>query len=87
MTLSTAQFTLGTAVQQIVAPDDMAQRVTIHNNDSSQQIYLGNASVTTANGMHLDGKEERQITLNPGESLYAVSTGSHQISVMIQTQN
>jgi hypothetical protein len=87
VTLSTAQYTIGTAVVQIVPPDDMAQRVTIHNNDSSQQVFIGNSGVTTSNGMHLDGKEERQITLNLGESLFAVSAGSHQISVMIQTQN
>lgn len=86
MTLSTAQYTLGTAAILIVAPDDMSQRVTIHNNDSSQQIFLGAAGVTTSTGIHLDGKEERQITLNPGEALYGVSTGAHQISVMIQTQ-
>ena len=86
MTLTTAQYTLGTAAIQIVAPDDMPQRVTVHNNDSSQQVFIGNATVTTSTGMHLDGKEERQITLNPGESLFGVSTGSHTISVMVQTQ-
>jgi len=86
MTLTTAQYTVGTAAVQIVPPDDMPQRVTVHNNDNAQQVYLGNASVGTATGVHLDGKEERQITLNPGESLFAISAGSHQISVMIQTQ-
>ena len=86
MTLSTAQFTIGTAATQIVAPDDMAQRVIVHNNDSAQQIFLGNASVTTSTGIHLDGKEEREITLNPGESLFAISSGSYSISVMVQTQ-
>ena len=86
MTLTTAQYTLGTAAIQIVAPDDMPQRVTVHNNESAQQVFLGNDSVTTSTGIHLDGKEERQITLNPGESLFGISTGSHSISVMVQTQ-
>ena len=84
MTLTTAQFTLGTAATQIVGPDDMSQRVTVHNNESGQQIFLGNSAVGTATGIHLDGKEERQITLNPGEDIWAISTGSHSISVMIQ---
>ena len=74
------------AAIEIVPPDDMPQRVTIHNNESAQQVFLGNASVGTATGVHLDGKEERQITLNPGESLFAVAGGSYSISVMIQTQ-
>jgi hypothetical protein len=41
--------------------------------------------VTTSNGIHLDGKEERSITLNPGEVLYGIASGSHSVSVMIQT--
>lgn len=86
MTIFTAQYTIGTARVEIVAPDDMAQRVTVHNNESAQQIYLGGADVTTANGVHLDGKEERSIVLNPGEALYAISSGSYSISVMRQTQ-
>lgn len=86
MTLTTAHYTVGTAAIQIVPPDNMPQRVTIHNNDNAQQVFLGNASVGTATGIHLDGKEERQITLNPGESLFAISGGSFSISVMIQTQ-
>ena len=86
MTIATAQITLGTASIMIAGPDDSAQRVTVHNNDSSQQVFLGGSDVTASNGIHLDGKEERQITLNPGEALYAVSTGAHAISVMIQKQ-
>lgn len=86
MTLTTAHYTVGTAAIQIVPPDDMPQRVTIHNNDSSREVFLGNATVGTATGIYLDGKEERQITLNPGESLFAISTAPHSISVMIQTQ-
>jgi hypothetical protein len=86
MTISTAQYTIGTAIVQIVPPDDMPQRVTIHNDDSSQQIFLGNQTVTTSTGIHLDGKEERSITLNPGETLFAIASGNRTISVMIQTQ-
>ncbi len=86
MTLTTAQFTVGTAAVQIAAPDEMSQRVTVHNNESSQQVFLGNAAVGTATGIHLDGKVERQITLNPGVSLCAFADGSQSISVMIQTQ-
>jgi hypothetical protein len=86
MTISTAQFTIGTAVKQIVQQATMPQRVTIHNNDSSQQVYIGNINVTTSNGLHLDGKEERQIMLNPGEGLFAVSDGDRSIGVMVQTQ-
>ena len=86
MTIATAQYTLGTARIMIAGPDDMAQRVTVHNSESGQQVFLGGSDVTTSNGVHLDGKETRQITLNPGESLYGVSTAARAIGVMIQKQ-
>jgi hypothetical protein len=87
VTIFTAQITVGTARVLLAAADDSAQRVTLHNNDSAQQVFIGGSDVTTSNGMHLDGKEERQITLNPGESLYGIAGGSYVVSVMIQKQD
>jgi hypothetical protein len=85
--IATAQITVGTARVLLAAADDSAQRVTVHNNESAQQVFLGGSDVTTSNGVHLDGKEERQITLNPGESLYGIAGGSYVVSVMIQKQD
>ena len=62
----------------------MSQRVTVHNNESSQQVFIGASDVTTSTGVHLDGKEERQITLNPGEGLWGISANTNSVSVMIQ---
>ena len=87
MTIATAQFTINSTPTAIAGPDAVSQRVTIHNNESAQQVFIGNAGVTTSNGIHLDGKDERIITLNPGETLYAVSAGSYVVSVMTQKQN
>jgi len=84
VTMTTAQITVTTAVTLLCAPDDMSQRVTIHNNEASQQIFLGDSGVATSTGIHLDGKEERQITLNPGEGLWGIASGSSSVSVMIQ---
>jgi hypothetical protein len=86
VTISTQQYTLGTARIMIAGPDESPQRVTIHNNESAQQVFLGGDDVTISNGIHLDGKDERQITLNPGEALYGISNASHAVSVMIQKQ-
>ena len=87
MTIATAQITVGTARVLLAAADDSAQRVTVHNNESGQQVFLGGSDVTTSNGVHLDGKQERQITLNPGESLYGIASNSYVVSVMIQKQD
>ena len=84
MTLSTAHISVTTSPTLLCAPDDMSQRVTIHNNESSQQVFIGDSDVTTSTGVHLDGKEERQITLNPGEGLWGISANTNSVSVMIQ---
>jgi len=87
VTLSTQQFTVTTARQMIVTGAPSGQRVTVHNNESAQQIFIGGADVTTSNGLHVDGKEQKDLTLNPGESLYAIAASSYVISVMIQKQD
>jgi hypothetical protein len=85
VTIATNHITLGTARAVVAGASQMSQRVTVHNNESAQQVFLGGSDVTTSNGIHLDGKEERSITLNPGEVLYGIASGSHSVSVMIQT--
>jgi hypothetical protein len=87
VTLTTSQITVGTSAVLLADPDQVAQRVVIHNNDSAQQIFVGNSGVTTSNGFHIDGKEEREFILNPGEALYGVASNSYVVSVMIQTQD
>lgn len=82
--MTTAQISVTTSPTLLCAPDDMAQRVTIHNNEASQQVFLGDSGVTTSTGVHLDGKEERQITLNPGEGLWGISANTNAVGVMIQ---
>lgn len=87
MTISTSQISVGTVATLIAGPDEMPQRVILHNNEASQQVFVGNGDVTTANGLHVDGKEEQVFTLNPGESLYGVcAIGTNSVSVMIQRQ-
>jgi hypothetical protein len=82
--MTTAQISVTTAATLICAANAQSQRVTIHNNETSQQIFLGDSGVTISTGIHLDGKEERQIILNPGEGLWGVSANTNSVSVMIQ---
>ena len=84
MTLTTAQISVTTAATLLCAANAQSQRVTVHNNESSQQVFIGASDVTTSTGIHLDGKEERQITLNPGEGLWGVSANTNSVGVMIQ---
>ena len=78
MTLTGAQFTLGTATAvQIAASHHNPQRVTVHNQEHAESkfIYLGGANVTALTGMHVDPEQTVSLILNPGEALYAL--GSH----------
>ena len=87
MTLITRQVILNTTQRLLCDPDTSPQRVIIHNDASSQEIFVGPDGVTTATGLHVDGKEEREFLLYPGESLYGIANGASTVSVMIQTQS
>lgn len=90
MSISTNLITLGTAPVLVVGASNMAQRVTLHNmtKSSNEYIFIGNETVGTGNAPHIDPGDTLQLTLNPYESLYAVSDPSGlEIGVMIQRQN
>jgi hypothetical protein len=70
------QFTLGSAVPvQVVGPSTMRHVAHLHNHSKSSNnfIFIGNESVSTATGIHLDPAESKSITLEPGDTLWAVS--------------
>jgi hypothetical protein len=70
------QFTLGSAIpMEVVSPATMRQVAHLHNQSKSSNnfIFIGNETVSTANGIHLDPAESKIITLEPGDSLWAVS--------------
>lgn len=87
MTLVTNQVILGTAQTLLCSPSTSPQRVIVHNNEASQEILVGPNGVTSSTGFHVDGKEEREFILFPGESLYGISAGASSVSIMIQKQN
>ena len=86
MTLSTNQFTLGTVAQMVCPPDIDPQRVYLHNHDhnNSKLIYFGNENVSIVNAPHLDPGDSVYLTLNRGESLYAISDPSGAILGVLQ---
>jgi hypothetical protein len=84
VTMTTAHISVTTVATLLCAANAMSQRVTVHNNENSQQVFIADSGVTTSTGIHLDGKQERQITLNPGEGLWGVSANTNSVSVMIQ---
>jgi hypothetical protein len=76
---------VGTAATPIDGVHNNPVRMTVHNNDNSTNIYLGNANVTITNGLLLLKEESYQFELEPLEQLYAVSNKTgHVISWMRQ---
>ena len=91
MPIKTAQFTLGSAVKTLIAPNDtMSQTVCIHNHEHSQNstIYVGGSDLTLSNGIHTRAGETSHIQIGPGDELYAISdTGDVEIHVLRVTQD
>ena len=76
MPVNSAQFTLSdTTATQIVQPDNMGQEVHLHNmtKSSNEYIFVGPASVGTANAIHIDPGDDLHVELRPGDDLWAVS--------------
>lgn len=75
MPITQQHFSVGTAAVQIVAPDNMAQHVCIHNHEhaSNSTVYIGGPDVTVSSGIHAQPTLTSQITIGPGDSLWAVA--------------
>ncbi len=74
MSITSGQTSVTTARVHIDGSDRNPMRLTIQNNDNTKTLYLGGSTVTTSNGLALLKQELLQLTLNPGEALYAVSS-------------
>jgi hypothetical protein len=88
MAITSGQITVTTSRVQIDGSSANPSRLHIHNNDNTTTLYLGNSSVTTSTGLQLLKLDSTELELNPGETLYAISSsGSHLISWLRQTQD
>jgi len=82
MPISHAHYTLGTATPtKIVSAQSISQKVIVHNDEhsSSDEVFIGNAAVSTANGLHIDSGQTLEIELDPGSDLWAISDSNGSI--------
>lgn len=83
--ITTGQVTAGTARVQIADSSVSDYRLHIHNMDTTDTIYLGNDTVTTANGFTLFKQDSVEMQCYPGEIVYAISAkGNHSLSFLRQ---
>lgn len=84
--ISSGQVAIGTVATAIDGVHTNPSRITIHNLDNTDALYLGGTAVTTTTGLELMKQETLQFDLAPLETIYAVSTkAGHIVSWLRQT--
>ena len=73
MAITNGQTTIGTAATPIDGRWHNPSRITIHNLDNTDAVYLGNSTVGTATGLELMKQSTLQFDLEPLDVIYAVS--------------
>jgi hypothetical protein len=92
MPVKTFAYDLAQGVRQLVVPASVEpQEVCIHNHEhaTAKEIFLGNSTVTAANGMHAVATQTSVITLTPGDELYAITENASgaNLRIMVVTQH
>ena len=83
--ITSGRNTIGTVAAAIDGVHNSSSRITIHNNDNTNAVFLGGADVTVESGLALNKLETLQFDLAPLEQLYAVSTqAGHTVSFLRQ---
>ena len=81
MPISSGRVSVGTAATEIPETCVMPFTLQVHNDDNTDEVFIGGPDVTTTTGMQLNKLENIRIDLNPLDRLYAISTKTgHNIS-------
>lgn len=81
MAITTGTQVIGNTRSQVDGNSVNWTMITIRNNDTTKTLYLGNSTVTVANGLPVDKLSTQTLEVPPGESLYMISdSGDHSVS-------
>ncbi len=87
MTISSGQTSVGTSPTLIDGLEVNPFRLHLHNNDNTDEVFLGGSAVTTTTGLKLLKQDSIELIINPLEALYAVSSKTgHIVSWLKQTE-
>lgn len=81
MAISTSQFTIGTTATLIVADNVQAEEVHLHT--SGGLLYIGDAGVTTSNGLRLDSGDKITFNTHNGPMYAVTNTGTTTVYVAV----
>jgi len=84
--IRTGQLTVNSTPIPIDGVSVDPTRIHIHNNDNTTNLVLGGSDVTLTTGLMIPKLESMELTLNPGEQIWVMSSsGSIQISWLVQS--
>jgi hypothetical protein len=90
MPITQTAYSVGTALVQVVAPDTSPSKVTLHNleTNAGRQIWIGGSGLVQGQSVHINSAAILQLTLDPGDALFAVTTsGTYSLGVIVQKQD
>ena len=85
MAIVTGQLSVGASPVAVNVPNTSPLRVHIHNNDNTNNLLVGNADLTSLNGLVLPKLDSIEFVLNPMEVVYLLSSsGTINASYLVQ---
>jgi hypothetical protein len=85
MALVSSQVTVTTSPTLLIAADKNPVLVHLHLHDNTDNVYIGDSTVTTSTGLRLLKQDSFDINLAPGNALYAIiTTGTATVSIIKQ---
>lgn len=76
MPISSSEVTVATTATLIASGRDFRDPVTVALKGPSATIFLGGANVTPANGLPIGTTDSFSVDLGPGDTLFAIASGS-----------
>ena len=81
--LLSGQMSVGTAPSRVDGISNNPVVLHIHNNDNSDNLYIGNQSVTTTTGMVLTKLDSIELTMHQGNTIWLVSSKNGHVASWI----
>jgi hypothetical protein len=85
MALVTSQVNVTTSPTLLIAADNNPVLVHLHLHDNTDNVYIGDSTVTTSTGLRLIKQDSFEVNLLPANALYAIiTTGTATVSTIKQ---
>jgi hypothetical protein len=85
--VKSGQIAVGTTATEIPVTCKQPFRVQVKNLDNTDEIFIGDMSVTTTTGIRLDKEERIEFFLAPFDKLFVVSTkAGHNVAFILFSQ-